>query len=203
MRTRTFLVLTAASAALGATAGCTSSGAVRTSTGAIATPTATVIVTPPPTNTAAPPPGGSQPCAARDLTVSQLPGTQDTAVFALTDTGTGACTLDGYPVFTLTAHSASMQTDVDVTPALQHHQSSAAPFGGTPTTVSLNPGDRAAFLVRFSIVDSAGDPSCDVPTKLHLKAPGGGTLVSPVTRVLACGEPMNVSPYLAASALRI
>lgn len=204
MRTRTFLVMTATSVALGATAGCNSPAAVRTGTGPIATPTATVT---PPTRTAsAPSPAGPQPCSARDLTVSQLPGDsaagpQDAVKFAVIDTGPAACTLHGYPTFTLTVHSASMQTDVNVTPSLEHRPSYAAPFGGSPATVSLNPGDRAGFALLFPIVAPPGDANCDRPTELHLKAPGGGTTVGTVSLIQACGDAMTVSPYLPGSKL--
>src|SRR5262245_37290526 len=153
MRTR-LLLLMAAAVVIGA-AGCNSPGAARTN--AAPAPTVTVTVAPPgagtppaqpapPTATThpagPPPPAGPRPCTATNLAVSQLPGDsgagpQDAVEFAVVDTGSATCTLHGYPTFTLTVPSASMHTDVDVTPALQHEPNFAAPFGGSPATLSL------------------------------------------------------------------
>src|SRR5215475_5511496 len=78
-------------------------------------------------------------CTASHLAVTQLPGGEGAAgtiavTIRLTNTGSTACTLRGYPSFTLTGGGRTL-------PAQVIHGNLGGPFDTPVTTVTLAPGD--------------------------------------------------------------
>jgi hypothetical protein len=164
--------------------------------------------------TGTPAPGGStsptgnpsvRPCPATALTLAQRPGNDGAAgtivvTVLVTNRSARACTLRGYPVFTLTAHSASLSRDIDEPVTLRHGEL-GGPFAKPVTTVTLAPGGKAGFLVAYSNRTASGDGGCDLATKLHLRLPGETvTVVGPV-EIQVCIPTLRVSAFLPAAQL--
>jgi hypothetical protein len=141
------------------------------------------------------PAGGSttRACVAGDLTLAQLPGGDaagGTVVvpIGLTNKSGRACSVNGYPDFTLAGTSGGQ-------PAVIEHNGIGIPaFNAPPAPVMLNPAGKAGFLVAYLNRPASGDGSCGAATTMSLAL--GGTSVTGPVQIAVCGQPMKVSPYL-------
>jgi len=146
-----------------------------------------------------------KPCTSAAVKLAPVAGSENGAAgstyiqIALTNAGNASCTIKGYPDFTLTAHSASTQRDVALAAPIQRDTNIVAPFGGTPATVTLQPGAKAVFLLGYSHVPN-GPGDCPVANKMHLRLPAQPTEVVAAVTVQVCGGPMRVSKWIPAPA---
>jgi Protein of unknown function (DUF4232) len=145
-------------------------------------------------------PAATADCAGADLSLAQLPGdsgaggTVVTAI-AVNNRGSHACTIAGYPEFTLTGPAGSP------TPAILHGGSGPAAFTSQPGPVTVPAGGVAGFLIAYQNRPSGGATSCVRATGIRL-AVGQGTVTGAVA-VPVCGESVRVSPYLPQSRLSL
>jgi len=125
-----------------------------------------------------------------------------TIAFAVTNTGTSACTLRGYPRLTHVHPSGAtdrMQTIETTDSPVYHGLSTAA--------VTLQPGSAAQFYLAQLGNPEAAPTACAaldrVVVTTHVTVPGGGPdLVSPVKGYVCPNDnpTVYVSPFVAASA---
>jgi hypothetical protein len=135
-------------------------------------------------------------------------------VYALTNNGTGACTIEGYPtvvtanVPTATASAARAHTRshrrrrTDATPVpLTVHQADAPPWGESPSPVTIQPGDSAGLIIGY--VADPNAPSCPAAlTSFKVTLPGTSAPITPDrTSFTVCpgnklGRDLYVSPIL-------
>ncbi|MFE6685177.1 DUF4232 domain-containing protein [Streptomyces sp. NPDC057743] len=114
----------------------------------------------------------SAPCRTSDLTPSWAPGgsakpggvpdEQLTAVVAVKNTGSQACTLHGYPKVTLKAGTARSGAPTETL----HDQVSVK-----PKTVTLKPGASARFTLTF-LSEKASNENALVPAVVDITPPG-------------------------------
>ena len=137
-------------------------------------------------------------CAAADLTLAQLPGGDAAggtviAPIGLTNKSGRACSLNGYPEFTLTGAGNNLPL------AIQHGGINMPTFTAPPTAVTLNASGKAGFLVAY--LNRPKDPSgsCGAATTMRLTV--GGAAVSGPVQLSVCGEPFKVSPYVSPAQL--
>jgi hypothetical protein len=142
-----------------------------------------------------------KPCTSTALKLAPVPGSENGAAgstyvqIALTNTSKAACTVKGYPAFTLTKPG-----DVDVPVTIDHPTNLVSPFGGAPATVTLQPGGKAVFLLGYSHVPP-GPAACPVANTMHLRLPGQSTAVAGPVSIEVCGGKMHVSKFISGSAL--
>ena len=129
--------------------------------------------------------------------MKQLPGGEGAAgtiavTIRLTNTGSAACTLRGYPSFTLTGGGRTLPADLI-------HGNLGGPFDTPVTTVTLAPVDNGGFLVAYGDVPRNGATSCAQATRLALALPGGAA--TGTAMIMVCGGSLTVSPFLPESQL--
>jgi hypothetical protein len=139
-------------------------------------------------------------CTASDLTLAQMPGGDaagGTVVVAigLTNKSGHACSVNGYPDFTLTGSTGNQPVTIE------HSGLGIPALNAPPVPVTLNPAAKAGFAVQYLNRPTSGDGSCGAATQMSL-AIGGTRLTGPV-QIAVCGSPLKVSPYVAGSKLTI
>jgi Protein of unknown function (DUF4232) len=135
---------------------------------------------------------GPRPCVG--LAVVQLAGDDGAAGtivvrVQVTNGGAGACTISGYPDFTLTVGAGPVRSVTLV------HGQLGGPFAAPATTLTLTPGGHAGFFVAYSNRTASGDGSCDTADRLHLAQPGSAPAVGPV-QIPLCQDTLRVSAYV-------
>jgi hypothetical protein len=143
-------------------------------------------------------PGAGNACDASDLTLAQLPGgdaASGTVIVAigLTNTSAKACTLNGYPVFTLTGGGHALPVTI------QHGGMPVPPVNAPAQPVTVNPHARAGFLLVYQNRPASGGGSCSTATGMALKL--GSATVNGDVQVSVCGQAVKVSPFVPGSKL--
>jgi hypothetical protein len=139
-------------------------------------------------------------CTAGDLTLGQMPGGDAAGgtvvvVIGLTNKSSHACSVNGYPDFTLTGSGGNQPITIE-------HSGLGIPALNTPPTpVTLSPAAKAGFAVQYLNRPTSGDGSCGSATQMSL-AIGGTRLTGPV-QIAVCGSPLKVSAYVSANRLTI
>lgn len=136
-------------------------------------------------------------CSASHVAVKQLPGGDGAAgtiavTIRVTNVGSEACMLRGYPSFTLAGGGRTLPAEVT-------HGNLDGPFDAPVTTVTLAPGDRGGFLIAYGDVPRRGATSCAQATRLALVLPDGSATGD--SMIMVCGGRLTVSPYLPESQL--
>jgi len=171
--------------------------------GKTVTVTQTVTRTVTRTITAPPPPSSASACAGGDLggSFAGVPGSagagQISYTLTLTNTSTSACFVSGLPQLQLLdANGGALPTNV----------TAAEPGTGTAAKIVLQPGGSAKSDARFSPdvpgpgEGQAGQPCEPVAHQLQVTAPGGGTVLVPITQPTSVCEhgSLRMSLYAAA-----
>ena len=137
-------------------------------------------------------------CTSAAIKLAPVPGSENGAAgtiyvqIGLTNTAKTSCTVKGYPDFTLTARSPSTQRDTQLAAPIERDTNLVAPYGGTPTTVTIQPGGKAVFLLGYSQVPR-GETACPVADKMHLRLPTQPTPVVAAVSIKVCGPALRVS----------
>jgi hypothetical protein len=144
--------------------------------------------------------GTTRACAAGDLTLAQLPdgdaaGGNVVVAISLTNKSSRACSVNGYPDFTLAGTSGSQPITIE------HNGFGMPAFSAPPAPVTLSPAGKAGFLVAYLNRPKSGDGSCGAASRMSLTI-GGAMLTGPV-QISVCGEPFKVSPYVSPSNLTV
>ncbi|MGA2209128.1 MAG: DUF4232 domain-containing protein [Acidimicrobiales bacterium] len=104
--------------------------------------------------------------------------------FLITNTGTVACTIEGYPGLVLVPASGQ------VSPVVRR-------VGQTPRVVTLKAGGEAAFTIEYGDEPVDGQQTCPTIVGLDVTLPQSGGAVSVTARFSPCGAPnLNVSEVL-------
>jgi hypothetical protein len=104
--------------------------------------------------------------------------------FLITNTGTVACTIEGYPGLLLVPASGQ------VSPVVRR-------VGQTPRVVTLKAGGEAAFTIEYGDEPVDGQQTCPTIVGLDVTLPQSGGAVSVTARFSPCGAPnLNVSEVL-------
>jgi Protein of unknown function (DUF4232) len=196
---------TAGSAGTPSAAPATSAGVGLTASVGPVTPTPATPQTPTAAPTVAPTtgggtggPGAPAACAASDLALAQLPGGEGAAgtvivSIGLTNRSGRACSLNGYPEFTLAGSAGDQQV------AIEHDGLGMATFQAKPSPVTAAPSGRVGFLLAYINRPTGTSGSCTAATTMSLRV--GAARVSGPVQVSVCGEPMKVSPFVSADKL--
>jgi hypothetical protein len=121
-----------------------------------------------------------------------------TGLITVTNAGTTACTVNGYPTMALFSGSGATLT-VTIVNGLTVSVSSAA--NAPPTSVSVAPSKTAQFAYQFSDVPVGAETSCPTSESASVTMPGS-TTASPSFQLAIgpCGNgTIKVSPLYAAS----
>lgn len=118
-------------------------------------------------------------CASSDMSlkfVSMMAGMFHYAnVYALTNNGSGACTLEGYPA--LTVYHAAGGNPVGATVPVTVHNNDTPPWGGPPSQVTIPSGASAGIIVGY--VADPDLPPCEAATTFQIRIPGAGAPMTP------------------------
>jgi hypothetical protein len=137
-------------------------------------------------------------CAAADMSLRWVTMTAGmfhyADMYAVTNTGGSACTLDGFPTVKMVDTPTSGGAAVPVSDGVQDDNS--APFGGVPTAITLERGASAGLIISY--VADPENPACLTPTTFAVTLPGTTTpLTSDRTGFNVCqGGQVYVSPVL-------
>ena len=121
-----------------------------------------------------------------------------TGLITITNTGTTACTVNGYPTMALFSGSGAPLT-VTIVNGLTVTVSSAA--NAAPSSVSVAPSSMAQFAYQFSDVPVGSESSCPTSESASVTMPGS-TTSSPSFQLAIgpCGNgTIKVSPVYAGS----
>jgi len=135
-------------------------------------------------------------CAARDLMIS-LVGSQGAAgtnelTFALRNSSTSPCPMDGYPSAQLLDSSGTeLPTHVVSGGSLQF-------TNFTPAPVQLAPGANAYFNLAYSDVPSGTETTCPTAAQIEITPPHAADHDVVAVQVMACSAgTLTVSPVFA------
>jgi hypothetical protein len=121
-----------------------------------------------------------------------------TGTITVTNAGTAACTVNGYPTMALFSGSGAPLT-VTMMNGLSVSISSAA--NGPPSSLSLAPSSTAQFVYQFSDVPVGSETSCPTSESANVTMPGA-TTASPSFQLAIgpCGNGViKVSPVYSGS----
>jgi hypothetical protein len=121
-----------------------------------------------------------------------------TGTVTVTNAGTAACTINGYPTMALFSGSGAPLT-VTMVNGLSVSISSAA--NGPPTSFSLAPSSTAQFAYQFSDVPTGSQTSCATSQSASVTMPGATTSSPPFQLAIGpCGNgTIKVSPVYSGS----
>jgi hypothetical protein len=137
-------------------------------------------------------------CAASDMSLRWVTMTAGmfhyADMYALTNTGTSTCTLEGFPAVRMSDTPTSGGAAVPVSDAVQ--DDGTAPWGAVPTQITLQPGTAAGLIISY--VADPNNPACLTPTTFAVTLPGASSsLTSDRTGFNVCaGGQVYVSPIL-------
>jgi hypothetical protein len=144
-------------------------------------------------------PGTVAACTHNDLSLAQLPGSDGaggTVIVAigLHNISSHACTLEGYPSFTLVGRTAGSTGDTEEPVTVQRGGPGPPGFALPARQTVVPPAGKAGFLLAYANRPNSGGASCAQATAMRLAA-DMGTATGPVN-LSVCGQPIRVSPYL-------
>ena len=121
-----------------------------------------------------------------------------TGVIDVTNSGTSACTVDGYPTIALFSGSGAPLT-VTMTNGLSVTVSAAA--NAAPSSVSVAPSASVQFVYQYSDVPVGSETSCPTSESADVTMPGASTASATFQLAIApCGNgSIRVSPVYASS----
>jgi hypothetical protein len=148
-------------------------------------------------------------CNASQLSLGQAGGSTRSAglvvvVIRLTNKSSTRCAVQGYPSFTLIAHSQALGSDIQEEINVQPGGlTELAAFTHLPGPVVLSGGEHGGFLLGYSDKPQNGMEGCPQATKMSLTLPTGVTPVSGSVKVTVCGQPIRISPFVESAELTL
>ena len=141
-------------------------------------------------------------CTASQLTLGQLTETGRANGYVvvavrLTNKSGTRCSVQGYPVFSLIAHSVALGNDIEEAITLAPGGLSGLDaFSHLPGQVVLGAGGKGGFLLGYSDKPQDGVQGCPQATRMSLTLPTGPVPVAGPVKVTVCGQPIRVSPFV-------
>jgi hypothetical protein len=148
-------------------------------------------------------------CTASQLTLTQPAETghangYSVVAIRLTNKSAARCSVQGYPVFTLVAHSVALGSDIEEAITIAPGGLTGLDaFSHLPGQVVLGAGGRGGFLLGYSEKPQNGVQGCPQATRLSLTLPTGPTPVAGPVKVTVCGQPIRVSPFVESDELSV
>jgi len=151
----------------------------------------------------------AKPCLPSQLTLSQPAGSTRLSGYVLvairiTNKSGTRCAVQGYPSFTLIAHSPALGSDIEESVTVEAGGLTGPDaFGHLPGPVVLAGGGKGGFLLGYSDKPQNGVEGCPQATKMSLTLPTGATPVAGPVKITVCGQPLRVSPFVESDELAL
>ncbi len=148
-------------------------------------------------------------CTANQLTLTQPAESGHSGGFTvvavrLTNKSSARCSVQGYPVFTLIAHSVALGNDIEESVTLAPGGLTGLDaFSHQAGQVVLSAGGKGGFLVGYSEKPQNGMQACPQATRMSLVLPTGPIPVAGPVKIVVCGQPIRISPFVESDELSV